>query len=87
MRFFVACNIPDRKSRLQIGFDQISPSAPPIESFRFEDEYDYEIKLKKRKKIDTPESFILLFLFTEKVSTVMYTEGGYTVSTHPIAKW
>ena len=43
MRSFVACNIPDRKSRLQIGFDQISPSAPPIESFRFEDEYDYEI--------------------------------------------
>ena len=27
MRSFIACHIPDRRSRVQIGFDQISPSA------------------------------------------------------------
>ena len=31
------------------------------------------------KTKDTPESFILLF-FTKKVSTVIYTEGGWALS-------
>ena len=56
-----------------------------IETFRFEDEddYEYEIWLKiffaSLQNIDFPESFILPF-FTKKVSTVTFSEGGYNFS-------
>ena len=44
-----------------------------IETFRFEDENDYEYAYCQ--KIDTPEFFIVLF-FTGKVSTVIVIEEG-----------
>ena len=49
-----------------------------IESFRFE--YDDDICfLAYPLKIDTPESFIVLF-FTTKVSTIISVEGGEALS-------
>ena len=55
-----------------------------IESFRFEDksEYEYDIYLTFLCMFynkDTQESFILLFFYT-KVSTVIFTEGGLSLS-------
>ena len=56
-----------------------------IETFRLKDEDNYEheiwIKVDTRilKIIDSPESFISPF-FTRKVSTVTFSEGGYTLS-------
>ena len=55
-----------------------------IESFRFEDksEYEYDIYLTFLFVFynkDTQESFILLF-FTKKVSMVIFTEGGLSLS-------
>ena len=55
-----------------------------IERFRFkdDDDYEYEIWLKvfaHSQNIDSQESFILPF-FTRKVSTVTFSEGGYTLS-------
>ena len=55
-----------------------------IESFRFEDksEYQYDIYLTFLCMLynkDTQESLILLF-FTTKVSTVILTEGGLSLS-------
>ena len=51
-----------------------------VETFRFEDENDYEYEIRFKvfrvlSKIDTPEFFIVLF-FTRKDSTVIVTEGG-----------
>ena len=46
-----------------------------IESFRAENEYEYENCVCSQKIKDTQESFILPF-FTKKVCTVIYTEGG-----------
>ena len=56
-----------------------------LETFRFQDEDDvvYEIWLKVFfayfQNIDSPEIFILP-LFTKKISTVTFSEGGYTLS-------
>ena len=55
-----------------------------IESFRFEDksEYEYDIYLMFLCMFynkDTQESFILLF-FTKRVSTVIFTEEGLSLS-------
>ena len=54
-----------------------------LETFRFEDEDDYEIWLQVffaySQDIDTAESFILPF-FTWNVSTVIFSEGGYALS-------
>ena len=55
-----------------------------IESFRFEDksEYEYDIYLTFLCMLynkDTQESLILLF-FTTKVSTVILTKGGLSLS-------
>ena len=48
-----------------------------MERFRLEDENEIKPKVFARvsKKNYTPESFIILSL-TEKVGTVIYTEGG-----------
>ena len=57
-----------------------------LENFRFKDknDYEYEIWLQVLSHIlkiiiDFQESFILPF-FTRKVSTVTFSEGGYTLS-------
>ena len=56
-----------------------------LKTFKFkdEDDYKYDIWLKVllaySENIDSPESFILPFL-TRKVSTVTFSEGGYTLS-------
>ena len=60
------------------------PHVSAIETFKFEDQddYEYEIGLKvfsRILKIDSPESFILPF-FTRRVSTVIFSEGGYAPS-------
>ena len=51
-----------------------------VETFRFEDENDYEYEIRFKvfrvlSKIDTPEFFIVLF-FTRKDSAVIVIEGG-----------
>ena len=48
-----------------------------IETFRFEDDDDYERDLfaSFQKKKDTPEIFVVLFL-TRKCSTDIFVEGG-----------
>ena len=66
-----------------------SPRSYLIETFRFEDEesdeddYEYEIWLKVffaySLNIDSPGSFILPYL-TRKVSSVIFSEGGYALS-------
>ena len=51
-------------------------------SFEDEDDYEYEIWLSffaYSQIIDFPESFILPF-FIRKVSTVIFSEGGYALS-------
>ena len=60
------------------------PHVSAIETFKFEDQNDYEYKIglkvfSRILKIDSPESFILPF-FTRKVSTVIFSEGGYASS-------
>ena len=52
-----------------------------IESFRFQDKDDYRghIFLSYSLKVDTPESFIVLF-FTTKVSTLISVEGDKALS-------
>ena len=54
-----------------------------MDTFRFVNDYEYEIWLKVfsriLKKIDFPESFILPY-FTRKISTVIFREGGYALS-------
>ena len=45
-----------------------------IEIFRFKDEKDYEYT-----RFDSREKFVLPF-FTRKVSTVIFSEGGYALS-------
>ena len=51
-----------------------------LETFRFEDENDYEYEISLYVfKIDTPDSFIVLFSI-RKDSTVIYTEGGLALS-------
>ena len=62
----------------------IPPSSEEkLETFRFKDEDEYEIWLKVffaySQNVDSPESFILPF-FTGKVSTVTFSEGGYSLS-------
>ena len=48
-----------------------------LESFRFDDQDEVQVKVFVRiLKKGHPESFILLFFSTKKVSTVIYTESG-----------
>ena len=57
-----------------------------IESFRFEEDYEYEIWLNffaSSQNVDFPESFILPF-FSRKVSTVTLSERLHPLA---IAKW
>ena len=54
-----------------------------LETFRFKDDYKYEIWLRVffaySQNINSADSFILL-IFTRKVSTATFSEGGYTLS-------
>ena len=57
---------------------------PLLETIRFEVEDDYEYQIwpkvfSRLLKIFSPDSFTLPF-FTRKVSTVTFSEGGYTLS-------
>ena len=78
MRSFVACNIPDRQSLVQIGFDQISPSAPPIKSFRFETSTSTRFNLKflrvfwKKEKKKTPWKASFYFFCSPKKLVRLY---------------
>ena len=56
-----------------------------LETFRFKDKNDYKVRdltsssFSYSQNTDFQESFILPF-FTRKVSTVTFSEGGYTLS-------
>ena len=65
-------------------FERGWPWFTVIETFRFyNDEYDNEYEIFLRffaysQNIDSPESFILPF-FTTNISTLTFSEGGYTL--------
>ena len=74
-----------RSMRLQTMEIKIVDMSLTIDSFRFGDENDYKgrhlFKFSRLfTKIDTPESFILLFFFTTKVSSLISFEGGKALS-------
>ena len=57
--------------------------AETIETFRFEDDYEYKIRLKvfsRILKILTSRKASFSHFLTRKVSTVIFSEGGYALS-------